>query len=110
MKISDSSAVSCASTATSTNVSSGSSVSSVSSLAPSPEILAAGHASIEKAFAARCPQSLLLHSRAVEVFPGGVTHDNGHVNGPSLFIRKAQGARKSDQDGNQYGEYEVGQR
>jgi len=108
MKISDSAAVSCATTATSTNASSGSSVSSASSLAPSPEILAAGHASIEKAFAARCPQLLLMHSRAVEVFPGGVTHDNRHVNGPSLFIRKAKGARKTDQDGNQYVDYWVG--
>ena len=78
------------------------------SLSVNPEILEAAHRTIEKEFASRCPQSLLLHDRAAKVFPGGVTHDNRHLAGPSLFVRKAKGARKMDQDGNQYVDYWVG--
>jgi glutamate-1-semialdehyde 2,1-aminomutase len=63
---------------------------------------------IEREFARRCPQSLLLNKRAQEIFPGGVTHDNRRVTGASHFIRKASGARKIDQDGNHYIDYWVG--
>jgi glutamate-1-semialdehyde 2,1-aminomutase len=72
------------------------------------EVLAAASAAIEREFAQRCPQSLLLHKRAMDVFPGGVTHDNRRVAGPSHFVRKAQGARKTDQDGNRYIDYWIG--
>ena len=72
------------------------------------DILAQANLAIERDFAQRCPQSLLLHKRAMEVFPGGVTHDNRRVAGPSHFIRKAAGARKTDQDGNRYIDYWVG--
>ena len=77
-------------------------------LALSPEVLDAASRTIEKEFALRCPQSLLLHARAMQAFPGGVTHDNRHVSGPSLFVRKARGVRKTDQDGNRYIDYWVG--
>ncbi|MFH0939005.1 MAG: aminotransferase class III-fold pyridoxal phosphate-dependent enzyme [Planctomycetota bacterium] len=72
------------------------------------ELLAAVHATLEKEIALRCPQSLQLYNRALAVFPGGVTHDNRHVAGPSLFMRKAEGACKTDQDGRRYVDYWVG--
>jgi glutamate-1-semialdehyde 2,1-aminomutase len=72
------------------------------------ETLDQARAVLEKEFAKRCPQSLQLHERAMAVFPGGVTHDNRSVGAPSLFISKAQGARKTDQDGNSYIDYWVG--
>jgi len=73
-----------------------------------PEALAAAQAALEKEIALRCPQSLLLHNRALAAFPGGVTHDNRHVAGQSLFMRKADGACKTDQDGRHYVDYWVG--
>ncbi|HYF48293.1 MAG TPA: aminotransferase class III-fold pyridoxal phosphate-dependent enzyme [Planctomycetota bacterium] len=73
-----------------------------------PEVIAAASAAIEKEFAKLCPQSLLLHSRASNVFPGGVTHDNRCVGAPSHFIRRAEGAIKWDQDGHRYVDYWVG--
>ncbi len=79
-----------------------------SPLAPRADALLAAQAALEKEFAARCPQSLRMHERALAVFPGGVTHDNRRLAGPSLFVRKAAGARKTDQDGNSYIDYWVG--
>ena len=79
-----------------------------SSLVPRPEVLHAAQAALEKAFAERCPQSVRLHERALAVFPGGITHDNRRLAGPSLFVRKAAGAHKTDQDGRRYVDYWVG--
>ena len=73
-----------------------------------PEALAAASATIEKEFARRCPQSLLMHARAHNIFPGGVTHDNRCVGAPSHFIRRADGSLKWDLDGNRYVDYWVG--
>ena len=84
------------------------SLGAIAAKVPSAETLATATAVIEKEFAVRCPQSLLLNKRAQAVFPGGVTHDNRRVAGPSHFVRKAQGARKVDQDGNHYIDYWVG--
>ena len=72
------------------------------------DVLAIAQAALERDFAARCSQSLHLYARALKVFPGGVTHDNRRVAGPSLFVRTAAGARKIDQDGNRYIDYWVG--
>jgi glutamate-1-semialdehyde 2,1-aminomutase len=78
--------------------------------APQPRAgaLADAQIALEKDFLRRCPQSVLLYQRAMECFPGGVTHDNRRVAGPSLFISKARGARKVDHDGNSYIDYWVG--
>ena len=65
-------------------------------------------AALEKEFAERCPQSVRLYQRAARAFPGGVTHDNRHIAGSCQFVRKAQGARKVDQDGNKVIDYWVG--
>lgn len=84
--------------------------------AASPSIAAQGRAgaladvqiALEKDFLHRCPHSVQLYQRAMDCFPGGVTHDNRRVGGPSLFISKARGARKYDHDGNGYIDYWVG--
>ncbi len=72
------------------------------------EGLAEAQATLEREFARRCPQSVQLHHRAMQAFPGGVTHDNRHLSGPSLYVRSARGARKTDQDGNSYIDYWIG--
>ncbi|MCY3023871.1 MAG: hypothetical protein NTW87_33245, partial [Planctomycetota bacterium] len=76
--------------------------------ATGPEVLAAAHAALERAFAERCPQSVRLYERAAAVFPGGVTHDSRRVAGPSLFVTQGLGARKVDPDWNSYVDYWVG--
>jgi glutamate-1-semialdehyde 2,1-aminomutase len=79
-----------------------------SELSARPEALESAKKALEKEFARRCPQSLNLHQRALAAFPGGVTHDNRNVGAPSLFVSKAQGPFKTDQDGNRYIDYWVG--
>ena len=49
-----------------------------------------------------------MYERGKAQFPGGVTHDNRKLSGPSLYVRKARGARKVDMDGNSYVDYWVG--
>ena len=73
-----------------------------------PGAVADAQIALEKDFLRRCPQSVLLYQRAMECFPGGVTHDNRRVAGPSLYVAKARGARKIDHDGNSYIDYWVG--
>jgi glutamate-1-semialdehyde 2,1-aminomutase len=72
------------------------------------EVLADAQARLEIDFARRCPQTAQMFERGMACFPGGVTHDNRHVHGPSLYIRKAKGATKVDMDGNSYVDYWVG--
>ena len=57
-------------------------------------------------FIRHCPRS--AQHGVLQVFPGGVTHDNRRVLGNSLYISKARGARKSDADGNDYIDYWMG--
>jgi len=75
---------------------------------PGPDRVAQAHTALEIEFARRCPNSVLLHERAQRVMPGGVSHDNRRVGGPSLFISKARGARKTDKDGHNYIDYWIG--
>src|SRR5262249_18323849 len=63
---------------------------------------------LEREFILRCPRSAQLYARALQVFPGGVTHDNRRVTGNSLYVSKAAGAHKTDVDGNEYIDYWVG--
>ncbi|HEY3323248.1 MAG TPA: aminotransferase class III-fold pyridoxal phosphate-dependent enzyme [Planctomycetota bacterium] len=72
------------------------------------ESILAAQTALEQAFARRCPQSILLHHRAKQLFPGGVTHDNRHLAGPSLFIRSAKGPAKFCQDNHRYIDYWMG--
>jgi glutamate-1-semialdehyde 2,1-aminomutase len=56
-------------------------------------------------YLAKTPGSAQLYRRAVEIFPGGVTHDTRYLQPHPLYIERAQGARKWDVDGNEYVDY-----
>ncbi len=58
--------------------------------------------SIFAQYAAKTPSSERLYRRAVEVFPGGVTHDTRYLQPHPLYIDRAAGSRKWDADGNEY--------
>jgi glutamate-1-semialdehyde 2,1-aminomutase len=61
--------------------------------------------SIFQKYAAKTPGSARLYARAVEVLPGGVTHDTRYLQPHPLYIQRAAGARKWDVDGNEYVDY-----
>ncbi|HEV3136435.1 MAG TPA: aspartate aminotransferase family protein [Pirellulales bacterium] len=61
--------------------------------------------SIVDQYLAKTPGSARLYRRAVEVFPGGVTHDTRYLQPHPLYIERASGARKWDVDGNEYVDY-----
>ncbi len=56
-------------------------------------------------YTAKTPGSHRLYERAVNVFPGGVTHDTRYLQPYPLYIERAAGARKWDVDGNEYVDY-----
>jgi glutamate-1-semialdehyde 2,1-aminomutase len=56
-------------------------------------------------YAAQTPTSAALYRRAVEVFPGGVTHDTRYLKPHPLYIERAAASRKWDVDGNEYVDY-----
>lgn len=62
------------------------------------------HPIFEK-YAAKTPGSARLYRRAVEVFPGGVTHDTRYLQPHPLYIERAAGPHKWDVDGNRYVDY-----
>jgi glutamate-1-semialdehyde 2,1-aminomutase len=49
-----------------------------------------------------------LAARALEIMPGGVSHDGRQLEPLSLFIRSAEGARKTDVDGRSYIDFACG--
>jgi len=61
--------------------------------------------SILEAYEERTPGSRALYERAARVFPSGITHDGRHLSPYPLAVRRAQGARKWDVDGNVYIDY-----
>jgi glutamate-1-semialdehyde 2,1-aminomutase len=61
--------------------------------------------SIFDRYAAKTPGSKELYQRAVQVLPGGVTHDTRYLQPYPLYIARASGAHKWDVDGNQYVDY-----
>ena len=54
------------------------------------------------------PGSARLYAEALEVFPGGVTHDSRHMTPFPLYVSRADGARKWDVDGNEYIDFVMG--
>ncbi len=56
-------------------------------------------------YQAKTPSSARLYQRAVNVLPGGVTHDTRYLHPHPLYIKRASGARKWDVDGNEYVDY-----
>jgi glutamate-1-semialdehyde 2,1-aminomutase len=62
------------------------------------------HPIVER-YIAKTPGSARLYRRAVEVFPGGVTHDTRYLKPHPIYIQRAQGPRKWDVDGNEFVDY-----
>ena len=60
---------------------------------------------IDDCYLAKTPTSRKLYQRAVDVFPGGVTHDTRYLLPYPIYIKRAQGSHKWDVDGNQYVDY-----
>lgn len=58
----------------------------------------------------RCkhPGSARLYAEALEVFPGGITHDSRFMTPFPLYVRRAEGARKWDVDDNEYLDFVMG--
>ncbi|MGD9720958.1 MAG: aspartate aminotransferase family protein [Pirellulales bacterium] len=61
--------------------------------------------SIFDRYTTKTPTSKKLYERAVQVVPGGVTHDTRYLQPYPLYIARAAGAHKWDVDGNQYVDY-----
>ncbi len=62
-------------------------------------------ATIEARYLSKTPGSARLYARAVDVFPGGVTHDTRYLQPHPIYIERAAGSRKWDVDGNEYVDY-----
>ncbi len=56
-------------------------------------------------YLAKTPGSKKLYGRAVQVIPGGVTHDTRYLQPYPLYVARASRAHKWDVDGNQYVDY-----
>jgi glutamate-1-semialdehyde 2,1-aminomutase len=54
------------------------------------------------------PKSRALYQDALQVFPGGVTHDTRHSTPFPIFVNRAAGSRKWDVDGNEIIDYVSG--
>src|SRR6266567_4464018 len=54
------------------------------------------------------PHSRQLFQSALQVFPGGVTHDTRHATPFPIFVKRAAGCRKWDVDGNEIIDYVSG--
>jgi glutamate-1-semialdehyde 2,1-aminomutase len=63
---------------------------------------------LAEAYASALPTSQSLFSRAQQIFPDGVTHDNRRMQPFPVFIDRADGAYKWDADGNGYIDYWMG--
>src|SRR5262249_18274720 len=63
------------------------------------------NASLADQYVAKTPGSARLYRRAVELFPGGVTHDTRYLKPHPIYIDRAAGSRKWDVDGNEYVDY-----
>jgi glutamate-1-semialdehyde 2,1-aminomutase len=66
--------------------------------------MSSDHPIFEK-YIAKTPGSARLYRRALEVFPGGVTHDTRYLRPHPLYVARADGSRKWDVDGHQYVDY-----
>ena len=55
------------------------------------------------------PHSHELYTRALKVFPSGVTHDNRYFGAlEPIYVDRAHGSHKWDVDGNEYVDYWMG--
>ncbi|HOX38169.1 MAG TPA: aminotransferase class III-fold pyridoxal phosphate-dependent enzyme [Candidatus Brocadiia bacterium] len=63
---------------------------------------------IEREFRKKFPGSAALYEKAQKCFPSGVTHDGRFLKPFPIYIRRAEGSRKWDVDGNEIIDYWVG--
>ena len=63
---------------------------------------------IESQFRESFGSSAALYERAVGLFPSGVTHDSRFLRPFPIYVDHAQGARKTDRDGNDLIDYWMG--
>ncbi|MDA1188192.1 MAG: aminotransferase class III-fold pyridoxal phosphate-dependent enzyme [Chloroflexi bacterium] len=54
------------------------------------------------------PKSAKLAEAGLDLFPGGVTHDNRRFSPFPVYMDRGQGAHKWDVDGNEYIDYRIG--
>lgn len=54
------------------------------------------------------PRSRELYERALKIFPNGVTHDARYLQPYPIYVVRAKGSRKWDEDGNEYIDYWAG--
>jgi glutamate-1-semialdehyde 2,1-aminomutase len=67
-----------------------------------------GDLSSRDRYSCQHPGSARLYTEALEVFPGGVTHDSRFMTPFPLYVSKAEGAKKWDVDGNEYIDFVMG--
>ena len=73
----------------------------------SAEILAS-NSGIIQAYRAKTPGSAALAAEARELLPSGIVHDARHLEPYGIYVVRAEGSRKWDQDGNEYVDYAGG--
>jgi glutamate-1-semialdehyde 2,1-aminomutase len=57
------------------------------------------------AYAEKTPRSRVLHQRALDLLPNGVTHVGRYLEPHPIYVERAAGSRKWDVDGNEYVDY-----
>jgi glutamate-1-semialdehyde 2,1-aminomutase len=63
---------------------------------------------LDETYAESFPNSQQLFTRAQQIFPDGVTHDNRRMQPFPIYIERAEGAYKWDVDGHRYIDYWMG--
>ena len=63
------------------------------------------NSTIIAAYRQRTASSEALATRARRVLPSGIVHDSRHMDPYSIYVNRAEGARKWDVDGNEYVDY-----
>jgi len=64
--------------------------------------------SLTDAYQEALPKSKALYQRALEVFPSGITHDGRYMTPFPIYVKRAKGSRKWDEDDREYVDYWVG--
>ena len=68
----------------------------------------ASNSGIVQAYRAKTPGSAALAAEAREILPSGIVHDARHLEPYGIYVTRAEGSRKWDQDGNEYVDYAGG--
>ncbi len=68
----------------------------------------ASNSAIVQAYRAKTPGSARLAAEAGELLPSGIVHDARYLEPYGIYVTRAEGSRKWDQDGNEYVDYAGG--